>query len=52
MFVILSRGHILFFSHLNQHIKKEKQDGGDISPFAVAGSEVENMLEVSEVSVS
>ena len=36
-------------SHLNQHIKKEKQDGADVSPFSVAVSEIENMLEVGEV---
>ncbi|XP_028409348.1 cullin-2-like [Dendronephthya gigantea] len=41
----------LLFRHLNQHIKKERQDGGDISPFVVAGSEVENMLEVGELAL-
>ena len=40
---------VFLLSHLNQHIKKEKQDGGDISPYVLAVSEVENMLEVGEV---
>lgn len=40
-----------FFSHLNQHIKKEKQDGGEISPYAVPCSEVEKMLEIGALAL-
>ena len=41
--------YFFFLSHLNQHIKKEKQIGSDVSPYVAVVSEVENMLGVGEV---
>lgn len=38
------------FSHLNQYIKKEKQDG-EISPYAICPSETGKMLEIGAVSL-
>ena len=39
------------FSHLNQLIKKEKQDGVEISPYTSTVTDIEKMVEIGAVSV-
>jgi hypothetical protein len=46
MYVI---NNVFLYSHLNQHIKAEKHDGGDVSPFSMPTPEFEKTLEVGEV---